>query len=482
MRPYRESGLGRSSNSGRHHRLSFAGMWDDDEDLLHGVVTYNHKEHQPVAIHDTDDNDDEDDVDDSEHDFIDMKRRSFLMKRRDVSKDQAVVDIEVDKIFDEVFTDRRTETARKPPIRGSMISVAFANDEVYDGDGDDDDDDDYFDDDDDTTTAYKNAKVGEMNLLHDNISNSVFYGFMLVSICLVLYMVFLMFTVEADEPNAVANYVINHTKHEHPHPTVSDTDSPQTPSSKDHKSWEHVFEDGDEDSSVYIKGNRPDKDKSIQGNPDDTMIEVQIAGHVNQTIELGKAMHVAEQIYDSDRQKKGSTGTNESHPEKEHMIGSDNRTGALGKAMQIAETTFDSNRPKVGSNEVSHQDGKQTASGNQNGALGKAMQIAEQTFDNKQQQGGSTEDSHRNEEPIGFLEAPPKLEELLVLLHTNTGREMPNSSLDTTNHQQRVNDDGSILHCGVKVEGTLVTVECLLGDELCGVYLGSYRCGQSNPR
>jgi hypothetical protein len=457
MRPYREPRLGHSPvNGNRQHRLSFAGMWDDDDNgdlLLQDAVPYNHVEHRPyiVVMDDTDE----------EHDIIDMKRRSFLAKRA-ASKEQAVVDIEVDKIFDEVFTDRRTgNTTTNPPktLRGSMISVAFTDDEVYDDDDDDDDDDDMMD--------YKNAKAGEMNLLHDNISNSVFYGFMMISACLVLYMVFLMFTVEADESNTVVTYVINHTKQEHPHHTLPD--SPQMPMSN-HKTWEHVFEDGDqEDSSSQVKGNLPDNGESTENNPDVSMGNVPGSGSVNQTIELDKAMHVTEQVFDSDRQKEGSTD--------ESQIGRDNETGALGKAMHIAEQTFDSNRPQGGSTKESYHDEKHTASGNHTGALGKAMHIAEQTFD---KEGGNTEVSHRNDEPIGFLEAPPKLEELLLLIHTNTGREIPNTSLDTTNHQERVNDDGSILHCGVKVEGNLVTVECLLGDELCGVYLGGYRCEPSD--
>ena len=460
MRPYKEVGLGQSSpSSDRQHRLSFAGMWDDDEDLLDGFV-YDQEDHQPVvAINDTDD-----DLDD-EHDFVDMKRRSLLVKR-EKSKDQVVVDIEVDKIFDEVFTDRATATAQKP-VRGSMISVAFTNDEVYD-----DDDDDYMDDD-DSTMDFKTAKIGEKNLLHDSISNSVFYGFMTVSICLVIYMVFLMFAVEADEPNTVVTYVINHTKHEHSHP--SHPDSPQMPLSN-HKTWEHVFEDGDEDSSG-VKGNRPDNYESTDVDPDDGISKEQGVGSGNQTVELGKAMHVAEQFFDSDQQKEGIT--DESHPDGKHA-GRGNQTGALGKAMQVAEQTFKSNQQKEGGTEESHQDGKPTASGNQTSGLNKAMQIAEQTFDSNQPKGGSVEDSHRDDEPIGFMEAPPKLEELLLLIHTNTGREISSSSLDTTNHQERVNDDGSILHCGIKVEGNLVTVECLVGEELCGIYLGGYRCEPSD--
>ena len=71
---------------------------------------------------------------------------------------------------------------------------------------------------------------------------------------------------------------------------------------------------------------------------------------------------------------------------------------------------------------------------------------------------------------IGLVEAPLKLEELVLLVKIKNKLARP--TLDTTDHKTVTDEHGNILHCGIKVDNIPVYSECLAGQNLCQVYIG----------
>ncbi len=134
--------------------------------------------------------------------------------------------------------------ATSRPNRGSVALIAFTHDEVYDESDVEDGDDDLLD--------FKKAKAAQENLLHDKVSDTAFFGFMILTAGLVVYMIFLMFEVEAKEPDPVINYIVNQTRHADHHRLPFNTSTPaaglpvlsSVPTNEwlTSSTWEHVFE------------------------------------------------------------------------------------------------------------------------------------------------------------------------------------------------------------------------------------------------
>jgi hypothetical protein len=207
------------------------------------------------------------------------------------------------------------------------------------------------------------------------VNNKAFYGFMILAAGLVVYMVFLMFEVEAEEPDPVINFIVNQTKHT-AHHRFSNVSAPPTglaamaTKSRANSTWERVFQ------------------------------------HHTQ-------------------QPEGQDGDNEaSLPEtKESRDSNGNETSDPKSDVQV-----DANGTQL----------------------------------------------------VGFIDAPPKLDELVLLMGKGVETGGPGGSLDDSEHHEIVNDSGDTLHCGIKVDGKSVTLECSFGEELCRVYLGEGDCELSD--
>ncbi|KAI2510043.1 hypothetical protein MHU86_4337 [Fragilaria crotonensis] len=302
------------------------------------------------------------DDNDEEHNFITMTRPVFLTQSRSLFGDD-------DEVDTDGFSVLAAATPTSRPNRGSVASIAFTHDEVYDESDDEDGDDDLFD--------FKKVKAAQENLLHENVSNSVFYGFMILTAGLVVYMIFLMFEVEAEEPDPVINYIVNQTRHVDHHrfpfnksnpttglPALPSAAANTTPTSS---TWEHVF------------------DQVTQPNSRDSVDGVDSSPPGNEGTS-------------------GASGNKKSNPQGDIQVDA--------KGSQL----------------------------------------------------------------IGFIEAPPKIEELVLLMEKVGGTGAQSISLDSSEQREIVNEGGDTFHCGIKVDGNAVTLECLFEAELCRVYLGDRDC------
>jgi hypothetical protein len=75
-------------------------------------------------------------------------------------------------------------------------------------------------------------------------------------------------------------------------------------------------------------------------------------------------------------------------------------------------------------------------------------------------------------ETIGFVGSPMDLEELALIVSTSSEMQsITNLSLDLSEHEEITTEAGDTIHCGIKVDGMAILVECLAYDELCSVYL-----------